>query len=427
MKKTFGILVLLFLCVLCLWRVQAAVIISADDVPEYAFSEEELTLLLARPISGQAEDAAVTFGKTKYTVHFDPEDTYRELPIELPALNKATQYTITVDNKQMAKITVLPVPHFTFTKGYACDNSGTEVKLMCKIDKASMLGNSKIYFDLRDEEGNLWDSKLFSANGTTRNFVFDIPQEKDGKKVFKVAVFLGDEQLSDWAPVYIKQNIQVLRRLDTSEKKKLVITVDCGAGGTEKTREWIGLLQKYDARATFFVTGKWANGHKEAVQAIYDAGYEIGIHTYSHPDMTTLDSLAKIYKEIDDGVEVVRSIIGEDYEPRLFRYPKGNWTYTLNTIIRDRGYELVQWTNAGGDSDDGGDVKKIIRKYKSLTPENGSIILFHNGSVALSRYNEVFDYFIDELGFELVGVGDLMPDGPYTIDENGVLREVESE
>lgn len=58
-----------------------------------------------------------------------------------------------------------------------------------------------------------------------------------------------------------------------------------------------------------------------------------------------------------------------------------------------------------------------------MKPESGSIILVHNGSMALSHYGEAFDYFMEQ-GYKLVAVGDLMPDGPYTIDENGVLREI---
>lgn len=421
--KKLSILFLLLLCALCLVSAQAE--IKAADLPEYLFSQEDYTLTFTRDSADTASNTAVTLAKTDYTVHFEEGELSGELTLTTPVVKKATVCTLTSGKTKLGSVTVLPRPHFTCTKGYVCNNSGTEVKMLFKIDKVSMLGSSKIWFELRDEDGNVWDSKMFHADGANRNFVFKIPEETDGQKVWKVAVFLGDEQLSDWTPVYSKQNVQVLRRIDTSDEKTIVVTVDCGAGGSNKTLQWLELLKKYDSRATFFVTGEWAKGHPDAVQAIYDAGFEIGSHSYSHPDFTTLDSLGKINKELDDGIEVIRSIVGDQYEPRLFRYPKGNWTYTTNTILRGRGLELVQWTNTGGDSDSNKEkISAIIKRYKSMTPESGSIILFHNGSVALDRYDEVFEYFISQ-GYKLVAVEDLLPEGPYTIDEEGVLRAIE--
>lgn len=419
MKKKLFILIFVMAAMLLALSAYAA---TLESVPEYAFSERQLTLTLTHE-AGSAENCAVNFAKTEYTVHFEAEDTVKELTIDLPALKKATVYNVTLGGKKAGSVTVLPVPHFSFTKGFACAKSGAEVKLLAKIDKVSMLGSSKIYFELRDEDGNVWDSKMFHKDGANRNFVFRIPEEKDGQKVFRVAVFLGEDRLSDWAPVFIKEDIQVLRRFDTSDEKTLVITVDCGAGDTQKTKEWIRILQERGARATFFVEGQWALKYPDAVKAIDDAGFEIGTHTYTHPNFTTLDSLSKIYKEIDEGTRILRDILGEDYEFRLFRYPYGDWTYTTNLIVRDRGLELVQWAESSGDAEDGTTVNKILKKLQNMKPESGSIILFHNGSMALSHYGEAFDYFMEQ-GYKLVAVGDLMPDGPYTIDENGVLREI---
>ena len=420
MKKKLFILIFVMAAMLLALSAHAA---TLENVPEYAFSERQLTLTLTRE-AGSAENCAVSFAKTEYVVHFEAEDTVKELTIDLPALKKATVYNVTLGGKKAGSVTVLPVPHFSFTKGYACAKSGTEVKLLAGIDKVSMLGNSKIYFDLRDEDGNVWDSKMFSSSGSNRNFVFNIPEEKDGKTTFRVAVFLGDEQLSDWAPVYIKKDIQVLRRFDNPDEKTLVITVDCGAGDVKDAKKWIELLNQYNARATFFVAGKWAVSHPDAVKAIYDAGFEIGSHSYSHPDFTKLDTKAKIDKEIDEGLRVIRSIVGEDYEFRLFRYPYGNWTYTSNIILRDRGLELVQWVDSSGDSDVSASAQKIINRLMKMELQDGMIILFHNDSNALSRYNEVFDYYTS-LGYKLVDVGYNLPDRPYTIDDDGVLRVIE--
>jgi peptidoglycan/xylan/chitin deacetylase (PgdA/CDA1 family) len=40
--------------------------------------------------------------------------------------------------------------------------------------------------------------------------------------------------------------------------------------------------------ATFFLDGRWAEGHPELVRSIAAAGHELGNHGYRHPDWTTL-------------------------------------------------------------------------------------------------------------------------------------------
>ena len=54
-------------------------------------------------------------------------------------------------------------------------------------------------------------------------------------------------------------------------------------GPTPGITEWIlATLDKYDAKATFFVLGKNVEMYPDLFRRIVDAGHKVGNHTYSH-------------------------------------------------------------------------------------------------------------------------------------------------
>jgi len=51
----------------------------------------------------------------------------------------------------------------------------------------------------------------------------------------------------------------------------------------------LGLLDRYDVRATFFVVGEVLRSHPDLIRRIHDAGHEIGCHGWSHRPLWELD------------------------------------------------------------------------------------------------------------------------------------------
>src|SRR4030043_553068 len=50
----------------------------------------------------------------------------------------------------------------------------------------------------------------------------------------------------------------------------------------EATRPILDLLDRYQTKASFFVVGEVAEQNPDLIQSIYEAGHEIGCHTFSH-------------------------------------------------------------------------------------------------------------------------------------------------
>jgi peptidoglycan/xylan/chitin deacetylase (PgdA/CDA1 family) len=102
------------------------------------------------------------------------------------------------------------------------------------------------------------------------------------------------------------------------------------------TTQVLDILQRYDAKATFFLVGERARNHPELVARIKAAGHEVGNHyftngsTLHHSDADFLDYLEQTEREV-----------GITTEPKLFRPPGGvAWPRQLR-LARKNGYECV--------------------------------------------------------------------------------------
>ena len=57
------------------------------------------------------------------------------------------------------------------------------------------------------------------------------------------------------------------------------------------------VLERYDAKATFFLIGRWAEREPELIRELHAAGHAIGNHTHTHPTMPLL-STAGVAEEL---------------------------------------------------------------------------------------------------------------------------------
>ena len=113
----------------------------------------------------------------------------------------------------------------------------------------------------------------------------------------------------------------------------------------KNTRAILDELAKHDARAVFFVVGRMAEDHPDIVQAIADAGHEIGLHGYEHDNLGRYD--AEGVQLLGKNLARVSSII-EDMSgsrPVAFRAPYLLWPNFYKSdiykMLRDGGYRWV--------------------------------------------------------------------------------------
>ena len=172
---------------------------------------------------------------------------------------------------------------------------------------------------------------------------------------------------------------------EPTEKKTVYLTFDDGP--SQNTERVLDILDKYDAKATFFVTGlmpQYAPWIKEA----YTRGHTIGLHTYSHDYAQVYSSTASFYADLEAIGNVVKEQIG--YVPAFIRFPGGssntisaNYTRGIMTAlaadVQARGYQYYDWTGSCGD----GAVHPADVLYQEATKwgdQNNIILLMHDSA-----------------------------------------------
>lgn len=200
-----------------------------------------------------------------------------------------------------------------------------------------------------------------------------------------------------------------------TEEKKVALSFDC-AWGNDYTERLLKLLDIHNVKATFFMTGDWVDEFPEYVKAIAEAGHDIGNHSENHMYMSQL-SQEECADEIMKVHEKVKKLTG--IEMNLFRPPYGDYNNTLIRTAKDNGYYSIQWDVDSLDWKDYG-VDSIIKEVvDSRNLGNGSIIRMHNGA----KYTvDALDSVIEEMqdmGYELVPVSELIHTGNYYVDQTG--------
>lgn len=173
------------------------------------------------------------------------------------------------------------------------------------------------------------------------------------------------------APVFgPKDNIPIYS-VKTSGKQ-VAITLDA-AWGSDKTEAILDILDKYHIKATFFVTGMWAEANQVALKEIAGRGNEVGNHSYTHKDFATLSD-ADIVKELNRASDAIERVTGR--RTTIFRAPYGSWNARIVDVVGKQQYDFVQWDVDSLDWK-GLNVDQIEARIFAKV-QSGSIILFHN-------------------------------------------------
>ncbi|WP_019815320.1 bifunctional polysaccharide deacetylase/glycosyltransferase family 2 protein, partial [Saccharomonospora saliphila] len=171
------------------------------------------------------------------------------------------------------------------------------------------------------------------------------------------------------------------------------------------------VLEKHDVPATFFVVGSMAARHPELVRDIHESGSELGVHTFTHPDLAQVTDW-RVERELHQTQLVLAGATG--VTTRLFRPPYSSTVEALDDpayrVVRaagDHGYlsvftdvDSADWKRPG--------VDEIVR---NATPPDGqgATVLLHDAGGDRSQTVRALDRLIPDLraqGYRFTTVGD---------------------
>jgi peptidoglycan/xylan/chitin deacetylase (PgdA/CDA1 family) len=161
------------------------------------------------------------------------------------------------------------------------------------------------------------------------------------------------------------------------------------------------------ARATFFVSGRWAEARPDAVRRLAaEPSIEIGNHSFRHPHLTQAPD-AQVRAELVSTQELLQRLTGRT--PRLFRPPFGEVDERVAAIAAGVGLTTVQFDVASGDPAPGVTAPGLVRSVLDHV-RRGSIVVMHANHRGFPTAEALPDLIagLRARGLEPVTVGELL-------------------
>ena len=244
-------------------------------------------------------------------------------------------------------------------------------------------------------------SNKFTLNGSNPTYVYLGKEYNEqgasyvdgcGKKLDGEITISGEvntNEEGDYTISYTLNGGETLTRVIKVKKfepKVIYLTFDDGPGAN--TQKVLDTLNKYNVKATFFVTNQFPS-YQHLIGAEYNSGHAIAVHTYSH-------RYSSIYTSVDDYIndfnmmnEIIKNYTGS--YSNMFRFPGGSG----NTVSRqyasgvvtdianemtNRGYIYFDWNLSSGDAESKASTSKIISRVTGSVEKcsHHCVILFHD-------------------------------------------------
>lgn len=198
-----------------------------------------------------------------------------------------------------------------------------------------------------------------------------------------------------------------------TDKKQIAITFDA-AWSNSDTDEIISILNKYNAKATFFFTGQWVSKFPNDVLKFHAAGNECANHSDSHPHIDKL-SVEEIKADTEKCNDKLKALTGK--APTLYRGPYGEYNNTLLDMLEEMKIFCIQWDIDSRDWQG----KTVDEMHSSVTKNvrNGSIILFHNDTKNTPAALDKILSTLSKDGYKFVTVSELIYKKDFRLDSAG--------
>lgn len=158
---------------------------------------------------------------------------------------------------------------------------------------------------------------------------------------------------------------------------EVAITIDDGPD-PDVTPQVLDILDRYQAKATFFCIGKLAARHPNICRDIVGRGHAIENHSLSHNWYFSLLGPWGILREVIGAQVILNGVGGQS--PRFFRATAGLRNPELEPVLAHCGLRLCSWSKRGFDTrvrDADAVFNNLVRDLKG-----GDILLLHDGSAA---------------------------------------------
>lgn len=187
---------------------------------------------------------------------------------------------------------------------------------------------------------------------------------------------------------------------EPTEEKIVYLTFDDGP--SKNTQPVLDILDKYNAKAAFFVT----HGKPEymgLVKTAYEKGHTIGLHTYTHDYQQVYASVDAYFQDLNAIGQAVQEQIG--YVPCFIRFPGGasntvsaNYSSGIMSVlaqeVQSRGYQYYDWNVSSGDG--ANRTTPEIRTMATGGTQNNIVLLCHdsdNKATTVEALPDIIEFY----------------------------------
>lgn len=203
-----------------------------------------------------------------------------------------------------------------------------------------------------------------------------------------------------------------IMKIPVTSQKLVALTFDDGPH-KKYTQEILDILQKYNAKATFFVMGGNAKLYPDLIKKEYAAGHEVANHSFTHPNIAHMSDTA-IQKELMKCSDTINKII--HVYPIVFRPPFGATSKHANEVINNMGFKVITWSYMINDYDVSKMTSDIISSSVIKNTRPGAIIVMHDGNGNREKTVTALAIILKNLsdkGYKFVTVAELLNIPPY--------------
>lgn len=192
---------------------------------------------------------------------------------------------------------------------------------------------------------------------------------------------------------YLTRGVPTAATPTAAPAKTVYLTFDDGP--SRYTEEVLAVLDKYDVKATFFVTGQ-NEDYLPFIGEAHERGHLIALHTYSHSFKEIYSSREAFWEDIGKLQEVIVTQTGSESNMLRFaggssnticrRYAGGKLMRELVEDCEQRGISYHDWNIDTKDAVSGTLSANTLasRIVKGVKDKEPAVVLMHDGTMAAS-------------------------------------------
>lgn len=187
----------------------------------------------------------------------------------------------------------------------------------------------------------------------------------------------------------------------------MAITFDDGPDPVY-TPQILDILDRFGAKATFFVLGSQAEQYPGLLHQITERGHEVGTHGYRHQNLTKLKSEA-VASDLAKADRLIAAATG--VRPRDLRPPYGFFNQTVLQEAARFSYRVILWTDEHDPKDWTRPEAAEIVNRTIRRAEKGMILLLHDSGGDRVETVKALPLILQRLrdqGYQVVTVDELL-------------------